>query len=234
MTEANKQTLWETLRVIDRKATKPFTRSGGFRGTQIDPVWRIQRMTEVFGPVGEGWGWEQTGDRITDGMVFVGVRVWYLPAGEKPKWPEHDSGAPLNARWTGPQWGGDVLMLTRGGKTQPNDEAFKMAMTDALGKALLSIGLAADVYMGLFDDSKYRDLSEREADKPAEPTDGEKGAAAALKLGFDGCESVEQLEGFWREHKANIADLPQTLKQEVIHYASDRKRLLVAPGHPAE
>ncbi|WP_109150670.1 hypothetical protein [Azospirillum sp. TSO5] len=164
MTDTANTALWDTLRVIDRKATKPFQKTGGFRGTQIDPCWRIERMTQVFGPVGQGWGWEQVGIHFTDGLVFVCVRVWYVPAGEAPAWPAVN-GAPSNARWTGPQWGGDVLTLKRGQNTFPNDEAPKMAMTDALGKALLSIGLAADVYMGLFDDSKYRDLNEREEDE---------------------------------------------------------------------
>jgi hypothetical protein len=35
-----------------------------------------------------------------------------------------------------------------------------MAMTDAVGKCLVQIGLAADVHMGQFDDSKYREESE--------------------------------------------------------------------------
>ena len=36
-----------------------------------------------------------------------------------------------------------------------SDEAFKMALTDALSVALKMIGVAADIYLGLFDGSKY-------------------------------------------------------------------------------
>lgn len=141
--------LWTALKRTDPRATKPFTRSGGFRGTQIDPAWRLQAMTEAFGPVGQGWGYEQTEWTIVEGMVFTCVRVWY----RDPKTGEKC--------FTGPQWGGTELMRRRrDGSEEPNDEAFKMSVTDALGKCLLQLGLAADVYLGLFDDSKYREESE--------------------------------------------------------------------------
>src|SRR5690242_7787255 len=32
--------LWNRLKRTDPRSTKPFTRSGGFKGTQIDPTWR--------------------------------------------------------------------------------------------------------------------------------------------------------------------------------------------------
>lgn len=33
---------WNALKRTDPKATKPFQRAGGFRGTQIDPAWRLR------------------------------------------------------------------------------------------------------------------------------------------------------------------------------------------------
>ncbi len=38
-----------------------------------------------------------------------------------------------------------------------NDECFKMAITDALSVAMKQLGMAADIYMGLWDGSKYQD-----------------------------------------------------------------------------
>jgi hypothetical protein len=141
--------LWNRLKRTDPRATKPFTRSGGFRGTQIDPTWRLQMMTEVFGPVGKGWGYEQLEWTVHDSMVFILARAWYR---------DPETGEVCH---TGPQWGGNELMRRRrDGSEEPNDEAFKMAMTDAVGKCLVQIGLAADVHMGQFDDSKYREESE--------------------------------------------------------------------------
>jgi hypothetical protein len=37
-----------------------------------------------------------------------------------------------------------------------NDECFKMAVTDALSVAMKSLGMAADVYKGLWDGTKYK------------------------------------------------------------------------------
>ncbi|MHA1280854.1 MAG: hypothetical protein ACTSQ8_27265, partial [Candidatus Helarchaeota archaeon] len=39
-----------------------------------------------------------------------------------------------------------------------NDEAYKMALTDALSVAMGRIGIAADIYMGKWDGSKYSDM----------------------------------------------------------------------------
>jgi hypothetical protein len=145
--------LWRELGITNPDYTKQFDR-GGFSGTMIDPTWRMLRMTEVFGPVGKGWGWEELDCRIENGCVFIKVRAWYVPPG--------GGGEVL---YTGPQWGGTELNAKRKTGVVANDEAFKMSSTDALGKCLLSIGMAADVYLGLFDDAKYREVAERVYDQ---------------------------------------------------------------------
>jgi hypothetical protein len=145
--------LWNKLQTTDPQFTKGFKRPG-FSGTMIDPTWRMKIMTETFGPVGLGWGWDEIQQQITTDCVFIQIRAWYMLDGVK-----------LQA---GAQWGGNVLYNTRTsepGKQFPNDEAFKMAATDALGKSLLSIGLASDVYLGFFDDAKYRDDADAVYDK---------------------------------------------------------------------
>lgn len=145
----DKTAIWKALKRTDPKATKPFQRAGGFRGTQIDPAWRLQMMTEVFGPVGKGWGFEQLEWTIAERMVFICARVWIADpvTGEK--------------YYTGPQWGGtELVRKSRDGSERPDDESFKMSMTDAIGKCFLQLGLAADIYLGMFDDSKYREDSE--------------------------------------------------------------------------
>jgi hypothetical protein len=181
--------LWNKLKRTDPKATKPFTRSGGFRGTQIDPTWRLQMMTEVFGPVGKGWGYEQMDWTIAERMVFICARVWYLDpeTGEKC--------------WTGPQWGGTEMVRRRNGIEMPDDECFKMSMTDAIGKCLVQLGLAADVHMGQFDDSKYREESEAFYAAKANP-DLQPTAIAAfeeeVKKRLGACLDLDDLEEVWR------------------------------------
>lgn len=137
---------WNQLQTTDPRITKNFQKSGGFKGTDINPTWRMKRMTEVFGPCGKGWGWnlertwsEQIGDKT---FMFAAVDLWWtdgIPTeyGDLPRY------------CTGAQIGG-----TEAGRAP--DEAYKMAITDALGKCMVALGLASDIYMGLWDDSKYQ------------------------------------------------------------------------------
>ncbi|WP_109074102.1 MULTISPECIES: hypothetical protein [unclassified Azospirillum] len=232
MSETTNTALWDTLKKTDPKATKPFKKGGGFTGTQIDPVWRAQRMTEVFGPIGKGWGYDITERwseefKTKDGTVsavYVTVNAWYTDPETKER------------LFTGPQIGG-----TEVGRAA--DEAYKMAVTDALTKCLVNVGLCADVYLGLFDDSKYRDAvaaeyegkrREEAANRSNRDAEGYKAAAAALKLGLDGCGEPDELTSYWREHKPQLETLPQDLYDDVKAYAQNRKRLLLAPAHPAE
>ncbi|WP_199235166.1 hypothetical protein [Azospirillum sp. TSA6c] len=204
MTDTNANTaLWDRLKRTDPKATKPFTKSGGFRGTQIDPTYRLQLMTEVLGPVGQGWGYVEDDLKISHDMAFSKVRVWYVPDGASAaQWPEGwRETYPANARWTGPQWGGTEMMPERSGKAKPTDECLKMSITDALGKCLLQLGLAADVYMGQFDDSKYREESEAifaaRSNPDLQPAAIE-AFEAEVKRRVDACIDLDDLEEVWR------------------------------------
>lgn len=114
--------------------------------TDINPQWRIQVMTETFGPVGIGWKFVETARQIVDGatgekMVFVDLDLFVNIGG---KWS-----APIPGR------GGDMLVETEKGKLVSNDEAVKMATTDALGNAMKYLGVAATVYSKGIDGTKY-------------------------------------------------------------------------------
>jgi uncharacterized short protein YbdD (DUF466 family) len=132
--------IWDALKHTDPAHTKAFTRSGGFKGTAIKPIYSVERMTSLFGPCGVGWGTEKpefTIERLTNEVcVYCTVALWYKQGGEK---------------CVVYGVGGDKVLTSRGS----DDEAFKKAYTDAAGNAMKQIGMSADVHMGLFDDSKY-------------------------------------------------------------------------------
>ncbi len=149
--------LWDLLGKTDPAHTKQFTRSGGFKGTAIKPMWCNLRMTEVFGACGTGWGMTepqfQTRDAGEELMVFCTVGLWYIESGEKSQ-PVYGVG-------------GDKYLIKGRDGSRTSDEAFKAAYTDALGNAMKFIGVAADVHMGLFDDSKYvGEMKEHFSDMP--------------------------------------------------------------------
>lgn len=215
--------LWNRLQRTDPKVTKPFTRPGGFRGTQIDPTWRLQIMTEVFGPVGKGWGYEQVDWTIAERMVFICVRVWYVDpeTGEKC--------------WTGPQWGGtEMVRRRRDGVEAPDDECFKMSITDALGKCLLQLGLAADVYLGQFDDSKYREESEAYFNAKANPEVQPQAIARfekEVRERLVDIDSVDGLDDFWKSgvgaRLREIGIVDKAAQGRIISYFSQRKAELL-------
>lgn len=134
--------LWDALGKTDPAHTKQFSRAGGFKGTAIKPQWVVQRLTEQFGPCGKGWGvFQPEFHTVTAGveiLVYCTVSAWH--------------GSPENVLWG---VGGDKVVTARSSGPFCDDEAFKKAFTDAIMNAFKFLGVAADVHMGRFDDSKY-------------------------------------------------------------------------------
>ena len=142
--------LWDALKRPPTGALREI-RGGRLNGkTDINPQWRMQAMTEQFGPVGDGWRY--TIDRLwlepaTEGQVaaFAQVSLYF-------RWPEGEWCDPI------PGIGGSMFIEQERGGLHTSDEAFKMAVTDALSVAMKALGVAADIYAGLWDGSKYRDM----------------------------------------------------------------------------
>ena len=136
MTKENR-TIWDSLKETDPRFTKKVNKGFG-NITSIDPQWQIMKMTEQFGAVGDGWGYDVSYTH-TDQLIFAEVTVW-----TKSKEKTHNAFGPVCS----------VQKLYR--KTGAlDDEAPKKAMTDALTKAFSHLGLCSDVFMGKFDNSKY-------------------------------------------------------------------------------
>lgn len=129
--------------------------------SDINPQWRLMAMTQAFGMVGHGWTyrivrtWSENGH---DGsvMCFAEVAVKTRLNGE---WGEEFSGI-----------GGSKIIHKYPSRLEVSDEGYKMAVTDALSVAFKAVGVAADIYLGNYDGSKYLyDYSQayQEAPSPA-------------------------------------------------------------------
>lgn len=142
--------IYNALCTPPNDALKPI-QFGALKGkSDINPQWRYEALTQQFGPCGIGWyftvekWWTQ---EISTGetMVYAMVNL-YIKDGDE--WSK-----PI------PGWGGDFLVKKDKNGIRGNDEAMKMAVTDALGTAAKMLGVAADVYRGLIvngaSDSKY-------------------------------------------------------------------------------
>lgn len=131
---------------------------GALKGkSDINPQWRYEAMTQEFGVCGVGWKFEVVEHETVpivetrEMMVFVRVNLYVK----------------IDDEWSAPiaGYGGDYLIKKDKNGIHGNDEAMKMATTDALGTAMKMIGVAANIYRGKLNgasDSKYarRDMAQ--------------------------------------------------------------------------
>lgn len=138
--------IYNNLRAVPEEAQKKITagRLSGF--TDINSMWRIKRITEIFGPCGIGWKTENERYYIeagADGAIaaFCELDFVYFYDGN---WSEPVHGI-----------GGSMLVAKETKGLYTDDECFKKARTDAIGNAGKMLGLGADVYHEN-DKTKYR------------------------------------------------------------------------------
>ena len=129
--------IYNDLRNVPKVAQKSFN-NGRFSGTDINPMWRIKKLTEEFGACGFGWYYDIASREIItspDGTMcaFVAVKLYVKQDGV----------------WSMPiygEGGNTFVTKTKNGYVQTSDEAYKMALTDAVSNATKQLGLGADIW----------------------------------------------------------------------------------------
>jgi hypothetical protein len=153
--------------------------------TDINPQWRLKAMTEVFGPCGVGWKWKIARLWTEPGasgevMAFALVNVWTRSDPNPHADNAYSWSSPI------PGIGGSALIAKESAGLRANDEAYKMAVTDALSVALKCLGVASDIYERKYDGSKYTDAPNQSAlEPPKRLSDRERPPAPALTLTGD-------------------------------------------------
>lgn len=155
--------------------------------SDISPQWRYYALTEAFGPCGVGW-------------KFIIKRTWTEPGadGAMFAFAEIELYVKIDGEWSEPIPGiGGSMLIAKESKGMFNsDEAHKMSVTDALGTAAKMIGVGADIYMGRWDGSKYKD--ENVDGSTADWLEACKDASNEL--------SLEDFRKWWDENKDAIND----------------------------
>lgn len=179
--------LYNALREVPQEAQKTIG-AGRLKGmTDINPMWRIKALTEQFGACGDGWYPEPvnftTYECNGEIVARVDVKLYYKRA---------------DGSWSRPLYGtgGSKLVSKEKGGLYVNDEAFKMAYTDAISVAGKLVGLGADVYWAK-DNTKYNDSKKPQDD------DGNKPISQA---------EVKTLKQMADTYKQNISDICRTYK----------------------
>lgn len=129
--------IYNKTREVPEQAQKKI-KGGRLSGmTDINPMWRIKTLTELFGPCGIGWRYEITEKRLEKGAndevaAFVDINL-YIKVDDK--WSEAIQGT-----------GGSTFVAKERKGLYTSDECFKMALTDAISVACKALGFGADIY----------------------------------------------------------------------------------------
>jgi hypothetical protein len=136
--------IYNKVRAVPEDAKRKI-QGGRLNGkTDINPMWRIKKLTEQFGPCDVGWYIKVTDKRLeTYGdeiAAFVDIELYVKVDGE----------------WSQPIFGtgGNMFAEKEKNGIHVSDEAYKMAVTDAISVACKMLGVGADVYWDA-DKTKY-------------------------------------------------------------------------------
>lgn len=152
--------IYNTVRSVPQDAKRSIE-AGRLKGkTDINPMWRIKALTELFGPCGVGWWytierqWLETG---ANGEIsaFCNILLYYR------------NGDTVSQGIPGT--GGSAFVARENKGPYTSDECYKMALTDALSVACKALGMGADVYWSS-DRTKYNHQSQADSQPPEQPS----------------------------------------------------------------
>jgi hypothetical protein len=156
--------IWEEFADIDPQFTKAIT-GKQYKGTSPNPQYVIRCLTELFGPVGKGFGWRVLAED-------------FQPLGEKTlHWCRIEFWHTDRAN-TFEEYGQTIAAYpTNSGGFMVDEDAPKKSQTDAIVKAASHLGIAANIFLGRWDDQKYvaevnaeYRAEERQKDPPFNPS----------------------------------------------------------------
>ena len=195
--------IYNAAREVPAEAQKTIG-AGRLKGfTDINPQWRIQKLTELFGACGFGWKYTITDKRIIEGAdgvqcAFVDIDLYVMDA-NTGAWSEAIPGT-----------GGSSFVANEKSGKYTSDECFKMALTDAISVACKALGFGADVYWA-DGRTKYNPTKEGEQTKQDEPKKQTKGKKQDGKE--DGKKNLtprEELILLLKNSGINIAEFSKT------------------------
>lgn len=154
--------IYEKSRECPPNALKTIA-AGRLKGkSDINPMWRIKMLTELFGAAGIGWYYE-----ITKQWTEIGAN------GEIAAFCNINLFIRVDNEWSKPiqGTGGSAFIAKEKNGLYTSDECYKMALTDAISVACKALGFAADVYWDS-DRTKY-DRAEFQNNLPTQSNSAE-------------------------------------------------------------
>lgn len=190
--ETNNLHYYELFRAVPEEAKKTIG-AGRLKGfTDINPMWRIKKLTETFGMVGIGWYYDvikQWVDDGSDGQKVANTNIHLY--------------VKVDGEWSKPIFGtgGSMFVVNESRGAYTTDEHFKMSLTDSLSGACKVLGIGADVYFEK-DRTKY-DVSGNE--DSASKTKKAKSIDEAI-ADMIGCKNMSEVTTCWNENPSHQTD----------------------------
>lgn len=205
----NKLEIYERYKTVPPEALKDFN-NGKFKGTDINTMWRIKSLTEAFGVCGIGW-------------YFNIKRTWTetTPNNEQFAFAEIELFVKVDGEWSKPisgNGGNKLARLTKDGDYSTSDEAYKMAVTDALGVACRNLGFGADVYWAN-DKTKYTVDESKNEQTPTKKASPNQVKILAKHYTDDNLTKLLELNGIDK-----LEDIPLQKASDLIAKIYDREK----------
>lgn len=219
--------IWDKVKTTNPDHTKG-GKVSGMDITAINGTSVVMKATEVWGPMGKGWGVDIKEERFIDGAPMMNketkdvlrdgnmnpihavlhsclINVWYKddPSSDTKYYVPHYGQTPF-------------VQMTKYGPTTDFDVQ-KKSLTDAIKKALSMLGFNADIFLGQYDDREYVQVLQ-------EQSRVEKAEDRAVEQ-----EAIEEERKEW--YKTNLATLSTaTTDHELDTIAKGMQRRLKAIG----
>lgn len=198
---------YELSRSVPENAQKPI-KAGRLKGmTDINPMWRIKKLTEMFGVCGIGWKTEIVRtwlDEGANGEIVANVEI-LLFIRDEGEWSEGIPGI-----------GGSKLVAKEREGMYTDDECYKKAHTDAISVACKALGIGADIYWN--EGTKYSGSQKEDPPKQNKLTYED-----ALELSLsEGVHAGKTLKEVWKTAPQYINTLmndpgtPESIKNAVL------------------
>ncbi|HGN2243364.1 TPA: hypothetical protein ACKRZG_000754 [Proteus mirabilis] len=169
--DANNLSIWKQVQRTDPRFTKPLE-GVGFTGTSINSTYMFMRATEIFGPIGEGWGYEVLEEKFIDGKPLLEpvldernkqVATRFLRDADGSLFCEQNHSIKIRfwyiieceTRGEFESYGATPYRYQTNYGIKVDGEAIKKSLTDAIKKALSMLGFSSDVFMGMHDNPEY-------------------------------------------------------------------------------
>jgi hypothetical protein len=205
--------IYERGREVPKGAQKTIGAGRIKNFTDINPMWRIKKLTELFGACGLGWWYtidRQWLEPAPNGEVkaFCNITLYYAD----PETGEKSAGIIGT--------GGSSFIANEKAGIYVSDECYKMALTDAISVAAKALGIGADIYWNKDNETKYESKNEQKTTTPKTEKPVEKDVDLDTERITKGINKITEVIDKLKEQGVDRSDVADCIKK---HYSVNNK-----------